>query len=153
MPEIRFTAKLVRSEGWLCLNLPKAASKKLGSRARVPVAGKINGFPIRTSAFPVAGETHMILVNKDMQRGADAGEGDTVAVILSVDTKPRIVKVPPDLRKALEESPAAEAAFEELSYSHRREYARWIEDAKKDETRARRIEKAVAMLSRRTKTP
>ena len=152
MPEMRFTAKLVRSEGWLCLYLPRAASRKLGSRARVPVVGMINGFHIRTSAFPVAGKTHMILVNKEMQKGACVGEGDSVAVAIMVDTKPRTVLVPADLKKAISRSAAANAAFDRLSYSHRKEYVRWIEEAKKEETRARRIAKAVTMLSAGTKT-
>ncbi len=151
MPEIRFTAKLVRSEGWLCINMPKAASKKLGSIARVPVVGKINGFPIRTSAFPVAGETHMILVNKEMQRGANVGSGDTVAVSIEVDTQKRTVSIPKDLAKAMAKKPAVKAAFEKLSYSHRKEYVRWIDDAKKEETRARRIEKAVSMMSEKAR--
>ncbi len=153
MSKIQFTTKLVLSEGWVCLNLPKYASGKLGSRGRVPITGSINGFPIRTSAFPVAGRTHMILVNKDMQQGANVGAGDRVNVVIEVDTKPRTVKVPADVKKALARSPAAKAAFEKLSYTHRKEYVRWIEDAKKDETRARRIQKAVATLSRRTRTP
>lgn len=152
MPKIEFTAKLVPAEGWVCLNFPKSASKRLRSVSRVPVTGTINGFPFRTSAFPKEG-THFLLVNKDMQRIANVGAGDRVKVVLKVDTKPRIIELPPELKKALSKSPAAKKAFDRLSYSHKREYVRWIEAARKEETRSRRIEEAIEMLSKGTKTP
>ena len=151
--KIEFRTKLVRGEGWVCLNFPPSADKKLTVKGRVPVTGTINGFPIRTSAFFMGGKTHMILVNKEMQTGARVGAGDTVAVSIEVDTRPRTISVPPDLRKAIAKSAAAKAAFDKLSYTHRKEYVRWIEEAKKGETRSRRIGKAVAMLSKGTKTP
>jgi hypothetical protein len=123
-----------------------AASRKLGTRARVQVAGTINGFPIRTSAFPMGGNTHMILVNKEMQKTAQIGAGNRVKVVIEVDEKPRVLTIPPDFKGALTKSPASRDAFEKMSYSHKREYVRWIEKAKKEETRARRIEKVVEML-------
>jgi len=146
MSKIEFVTKLVQSEGWVCLNFPVAASRKLGTRARVPVIGTINGFPMRTSAFPMGGNTHMILVNKEMQKTAQVGAGDSVKVVIEIDVKPRVLTIPPDLKSALARSPVSRDAFERLSYSHRREYLRWIEEAKKNETRAKRIEKAVQML-------
>jgi len=153
MARIEFRTKLVQAEGWVCLNFPESASKKLGAKGRVPVVGTINGFPIRTSAFAMGGKTHMILVNREIQGGANIGAGDTVAVSVEVDTKPRTISVPPDLKKAIARSATAKAAFDKLSHTHRKEYVRWIEEAKRAETRIRRIEKAVAMLSKSTKTP
>jgi len=153
MARIEFRTKLVQSEGWVCLNFPASADKKLGAKGRVPVVGTINGFPIGTSAFAMGGKTHMILVNKEIQGGANIGAGDIVAVSIEVDIKPRTISVPPYIEKAIARSAKAKAAFDKLSYTHRKEYVRWIEEAKKDETRMRRIEKAVAMLSKSTKTP
>jgi uncharacterized protein YdeI (YjbR/CyaY-like superfamily) len=69
-----------------------------------------------------------------------------VEVALDLDREPRTVEVPPPLAAALEKDSEARAAFEGLSYTHRNEYARWIAEAKGEETRARRVEKAVAML-------
>jgi len=60
--------------------------------------------------------------------------------------RPPIVP-PDDFRRAMEENGVALEIFEKLAYTHRKEYVRWIEEAKKPETRARRIEKAVAMIA------
>jgi uncharacterized protein YdeI (YjbR/CyaY-like superfamily) len=57
--------------------------------------------------------------------------------------------VPPALEQALDADPDARDAFERLAPSHRREYAQWIEEAKQDETRARRVEKTLGMLRER----
>jgi len=62
-----------------------------------------------------------------------------VRVSIELDTEPRTVTVPDDLRSALADDDAAREAFEKLSYTHRREYVEWIEEAKRPDTRARRI--------------
>jgi uncharacterized protein YdeI (YjbR/CyaY-like superfamily) len=64
---------------------------------------------------------------------------DRVRVTMELDTEPRTVRVPPDLRAALREDADARASFAKLSYTHRREYVDWIEEAKRPETRARRV--------------
>ena len=87
-----------------------------------------------------------MFVNKDMQRGAEVGVGDRVEVTLEVDTSPRILKVPEDFNKILLEHPKAREAFESLPYSHKKEYVDWIEEAKKPQTRARRIEQTLGKL-------
>ena len=75
--------------------------------------------------------------------------GDTVDVTVELDTEVREVAVPPDFAKALRAAPAARAAFEAMSYSHQQRWVLSIEDAKTDETRRRRIDKAVTELSAR----
>jgi uncharacterized protein YdeI (YjbR/CyaY-like superfamily) len=106
----------------------------------------MNGFPFRSSLFPNGDGTHHMMVNKAMKTGAQAQAGDTVRVVLEPDTAPRTVETPPDLVAALATSPDAQARYEQLAYSHKKEYVEWIESAKKDETRARRVEQAVAMV-------
>ena len=64
--------------------------------------------------------------------------GDDVTVSVETDDTPRVVDVPPELTAALAENPAAGAAFAALSPSHRREYAQWVGDGKRAETRVRR---------------
>jgi uncharacterized protein YdeI (YjbR/CyaY-like superfamily) len=81
---------------------------------------------------------------------ADAGgvgPGDKVTVVLEPDTAPRTVDVPADLKKALKTNPRAQASWDRYSYTHRKEFANWITEAKKPETRARRLEKAIEMLA------
>ena len=74
--------------------------------------------------------------------------GDSVDVRLELDTAPREVDVPEALATALAADDKARATFEKLAYTHRKEFARWIEEAKRDETRERRVAKTVEMLRR-----
>ena len=62
------------------------------------------------------------------------------------DTEPREITVPHDMRKALKSDPQAEAFFKQLSYTHQKEYVRWIEEAKRDQTRQGRIGQAIKLL-------
>ncbi len=85
-----------------------------------------------------------ILHSKADQAGAEVG--DTVRVTLEQDTAPRTVDAPPDLKSALADGGVASSAFDGMSYSHQKEYVEWIESAKRPETRARRVAKAVSMI-------
>lgn len=148
---IEFDAKLIArgpKGAWVFLDFPGAASKKLPSRGRVAVRGTMNGFAFRISAFPTGDGTHQIAVNKALQAGANAGPGDRVHVVLEADTGPRIVNVPPDLRKGLASVPKARENFANLSYGHRKAYVDWITEAKQPETRERRLRKAIERLSK-----
>jgi uncharacterized protein YdeI (YjbR/CyaY-like superfamily) len=84
---------------------------------------------------------------KAMQDATKSGVGDTVSVVMEQDTAPRTVTVPADLRKALAKPPAQTKVFAALSYSHQKEYVDWVEQAKKPETRANRIEKVITLLA------
>ena len=104
MAKITFAAPLKAlgpKNAWVFLWFPNSASAKLGTRSRVPVTGTINGFPFRTSAFPSGTGTHVLSVNKAMQRGANAAAGDWVRIVVEVDSAPRVVEVPADLRRAI----------------------------------------------------
>ncbi|USG68240.1 YdeI/OmpD-associated family protein [Brevibacillus ruminantium] len=74
----------------------------------------------------------------------------------SGETKPaadRVVIVPDDLQAALVQSPQAQTFFEGLSYTNRKEYVRWVTDAKREETRLSRIQKTVERLESHLKNP
>lgn len=151
MPSIEFEAKLVArgpKGAWVFLDFPVKASQQLGSRGRVPVVGTMNGHAFRISAFPTGDGTHQIAVSKALQAGAKAKPGDRVRVVLAVDTGPRTVNAPVDLTRALSRSAKAGRNYEALSYGHKKAYVDWIVEAKKPETRARRIREAVKRLSR-----
>ena len=66
--------------------------------------------------------------------------------MLELDEAPREVEVPPALAAALDTDPAAKAAFDALAFTHRKEYARWIDEAKRDDTRERRVAQALEMI-------
>jgi uncharacterized protein YdeI (YjbR/CyaY-like superfamily) len=88
----------------------------------------------------------LVGLSRAVREAAGVEAGDTTTLELELDTEPREVDVPAALTAALEEAPEARAAFEGMAFTHRKEYARWIEEAKREETRERRVEQAVEML-------
>lgn len=128
------------------ITIPFDVQKTYGTRARVPVRGTINGFPYRGSIFPMGGK-YIFVVNKELRTNAKVKGGDQITVTMERDEEPRIITPPADLARALKANRAAQAAWDKLSYTHQKEHARAVEDAKRPETRVRRIEKAIAELS------
>jgi hypothetical protein len=107
-------------------------------RARPPVLVTIRDHTWRTTPGVYDGVGH-IVVNRSVKAATGVDAPERVRVTMEVDTKPRTVTVPPDLAEALADDAAAKAAFGSLSFTHRREYVEWIEEAKRPETRERRI--------------
>lgn len=95
----------------------------------------------------MGGERAMLLCRKDILAELTKGPGDVVRVRVTLDLAPREAEIPEALAGALDASPEAKAAWEQLSPSCRREYARWIASAKRDETRAARVQKAIARVA------
>jgi len=144
-----FEALLVRPEGvgtWTFLSLPIEVSGAFGSKGQVRVKGTINGYPFRSTALPMGDGTHYLVVGKDIRDHIHAAQGDTVKVVLELDTEERQVSLPDDLLQALNDQPRASEAFNNLTYSHQKEYVKWISNAKQAETRQRRIEKAITLI-------
>jgi hypothetical protein len=112
--------------------------KEAFGRARPPVKVTIRGHTWRTTPGVYDGIGH-IVVNRGVKAATGVDAGDRVRIEMDVDTEPRTVRIPADLREALARDSFAKAAFAKLSYTHRREYVEWIEEAKRPETRARRI--------------
>lgn len=121
-------------------------------KARAPIRGTVNGAPFR-STVAIYGSVGYLGVTKALRQAAGAGIGDEVDVEVELDDAPREVDVPPELAAVLERDRQAARAFESLSYTHRREYARWIAEAKRAETKQRRVEKAAEMLRSGVRTP
>jgi hypothetical protein len=128
--------------------VPRSVMKLFGRRIRVPVRVSVNGVSWRTTIADM-GAGPMIGVTAATRKAAGIERGDSVAFSIEVDTLERTVEVPADLAKAM--TKAQRSAFDAMSYTHRKEYAQWIEAAKKTETRQRRIEKARAKLDERVK--
>ena len=126
--------------------------RALWGEARPPVRGTVNGVPFRSRLAVYGGETMLGLTNA-FRASAGIAEGDEVEVVIERDDAPREVEVPPALQAALDGDAVARAAFEGLSFTHRREYANWIAEAKREETRSRRAGRAIEMLREGTKTP
>ena len=85
-------------------------------------------------------------LNRAVREAAGVESGDIVEVAIELDQAPREVEVPKALADALAEDAQAIASFEYLSYTHRKEYARWIGEARSEETRQRRVAQALERL-------
>jgi hypothetical protein len=142
-----FMPKANQKTGSWTLILPKNASAKLPSRGRTMVEGTINSFPFRAALEPNAKGSHWLRVNKTMRDGAGADAVETVAVEIARAGEETEMRVPMDLRKALEAAPLAQAGWEDITPLARRDWIFSISSAKQPETRRRRIEKACDMLA------
>ena len=92
------------------------------------------------------GGEFLLGLRREVRTGAGVEAGEEVTVTIALDVAPREVDVPAALAQALEGDAAAKANFDALAFTHRNEFARWIAEAKKDETRERRVAQALQML-------
>lgn len=151
---LRFKADIVAgSEGATAsstvFNVPTIVGKKLGSMETVE--GTINGHPFRAALERDAAGSRYVRVNRAMSAGARARAGDTVELaILGPEPEP---VMPADLRTAMAASREAKALWNDLTSLGRHDWIRWIESAKKPETRARRVTRTVEQLSSGKRRP
>ena len=117
-------------------------------RKRFPVQATVNGYTWPTTVAPMRGE-YLVGLNREVRAAAGVEAGDVVEVLVELDTEPREVDVPEPLASALAADANARAAFDALSFTHRKEYARWITEAKRTETRDRRVAQALERLHQR----
>ena len=149
----RFRAVLEQSETSTAtaITVPFDAERAFGGRGRIPVRGTINGVEYRSSIFNMGRPSYFMVVNRGMRERGGLSAGETVSVVMERDDEARTVEVPKDLARALRAEPALRAAWEQLSFTHKREHVEAIEGAKRPETRARRIEKALEHLKSKTR--
>jgi hypothetical protein len=146
MGSLRLTAMLVPRGPAAAVVLDDDQVAAVGEGAkRFPVVATVNGYTWRTTVTRMRGE-FLLGLNRAVRKEARVEAGDTVKVELELDNAPREVEVPEALADRLVGDPAARAAFDALAYTHRKEYARWIEEAKRDVTRQRRVTQALQML-------
>jgi hypothetical protein len=144
----KFKATLNAVEGGaLAIEIPFDVKSEFG-KARLPVRISLEGYSFRTTVA-VYGGRYLVALRREHREAAGVVDGQVVSITFEPDTDARVVETPPDLASALgkAKNKKAKAAWEKLSYSHQKEHAEAIEDAKKPETRARRIEKTIAMLT------
>lgn len=126
-------------------HVPPEVMEALGPKKRVAVRVTVNGYTYRSTVAPMGGR-FLLPLNRENRAAAGVAAGDRVQVTIERDEAPRAVAVPGDLAAALATEEAASETFTGLSYSHQREYVEWIEQAKRPETRARRVAQAIARL-------
>lgn len=126
--------------------------KSLFGAARPKVVATVKNVTWRTTVAVYAGKSYIGL-RKEIFAKSDARIGETVAVTLEADTAPRVVRAPAALSTAMKRSKTARAGWNRMSYSHKKEWAAAIADAKKPETRARRVQQAIEALEARARKP
>lgn len=118
--------------------------KEVWGAVRVPVVVRIGSYAYRSTIAKMGGR-HLIPLAREHREAAGVAAGDEVEVTLTRDTRERTVDVPADLAASLDDA-ALRDAFDALAFTHRKEHVRAIEDAKKPETRARRIGKVIEAI-------
>ena len=152
---IEFSAELKKDSDSLMLHIdfPYDVKSLFGTRGNVKVKVTYDDVPHRGLLTNMGGACHFLGINKELRAKIGKGPGEKVRVRLERDTEERIVEVPDDLAALFTAHPEARARYEKLSYTHRKEYVRWIEEAKKTETRLNRLNKTVEMLLTGKKNP
>ena len=139
----RFDATLeLTSETATAVEVPVDVPAVFGVK-RPPVRGTINGTPFRSTIAVYSGR-YYLGINRRLRDEAGVAAGEKVVIELDRDDEPRVFDLPVEIEKAL--TVRARSTFDALPYTHQREYVEWITEAKRDETRERRLAKMVEML-------
>lgn len=147
MPSRKYKTTIVR-DGSMCFIPVPFDPKTVFGKVRAPVKVTLNGYTYRSTIAAMGGTT-CIPLRKSNREAAGLDGGETLDVRLDLDEEPREVTPPPDLVTALRGAPPAWERWQELSFSHQREYVQALEEAKKPETRARRLESTVRTIAAR----
>jgi hypothetical protein len=144
---MKFKAKLeLNGKTATGLEVPAKVVEALNAGKRPAVSVTLNGRHTYRSTIASMDGRFMLPVSAEVRAAAGVAAGDTIEVTLALDTAPRVVEVPADLRAALAKNEAARRVFEALSYSNQRRHVLALEAAKTAETRQRRVAKIVAEL-------
>src|ERR1700754_4314011 len=137
MPSKTYVTEVFR-DGSMCYIPVPFDPKPVFGKVRAPVVVTLNGYTYRSTIAQMGGVT-CIPLRKSNREAAGLEGGETVTIQLDLDSAPREVDPPADLAKALKAAPPAWDRWQEMSYTHQREWAEAVEEAKKPETRVKRI--------------
>jgi hypothetical protein len=153
MKKYKFKAKIQEGDGGgAFIFFPFDVQKEFGTKGKIPIDVTFDGVPDKGSLIRYGYPQHLAGVPKAIREEIRKQPGDHVEVVVWKDDTPRTVDIPEEFQKRLEKEKLL-AFFETLSNTHRKEYVRWITEAKKEETRKARFEKAIALLKKKVKTP
>lgn len=148
MKKIKFKTEILRNGNMdaTYVLFPYDTKELFGTGGRVKVKAMFDGIPYRGSLAPMGLCNHVLILTKDVRSKTGKKAGDVIEVVIEQDNEERTVEAPKDFFKELKKARLAEF-FEKMSYTHRKEYVNSVTEAVKPETRARRISKAVEMIS------
>lgn len=113
---------------------------------RVKVLATFDGVPYRGSVVKMGG-CYMLGITQEIRKKIGKGFGDTVSVAIQKDEEERIIEIPEDFARILSTDQKAKVTYDQLSFTAKKEYVKWITEAKREETRQDRIKKAMERLS------
>ena len=142
---MKFKATILQTGNNTGIPVTEEILEKLGGGKKPLVVVTINGYSYR-SAVGKMGDKYMISLSAENRKNANVKGGDTVEVSLVLDIEPRVIEVPKDLQKALDNSKTAKIIFEKLAPSKKKAMVLSITESKTEETRLRRIAKAIETL-------
>ena len=141
-----FTAVILKAGGGgAFVEVPFDVEEAFGAK-RPRVRAVIEGVPYRGILSRMGTERHLLVILKEIRETVGKTFGDEVKITVELDEEPLVIEVPDDLQKAFKAEKEAKTFFDQLAYTHRREYVMWINEAKREETRQRRIVKMIGML-------
>ena len=146
---VTFQGKLTptpRGGGGCLVPVPRDVAAKLGLKGMPKINAVIAGQTYRGSLMPMGDGTYCLGVLKSIQEAAGVGFGDSVSVSIEIDSAPRVIDPPADLARAIAGDKGMAASWDTLSYTSKKEMARSLEEAKKPETRERRLAAALEKL-------
>jgi bifunctional DNA-binding transcriptional regulator/antitoxin component of YhaV-PrlF toxin-antitoxin module len=146
MKRYKFSAIIQRSSGWGAFVIfPYDVPTEFGIKGRVPVQAKLGKLPYTGSLMTCGTPYHLLAVPKDIREKLGKEPGDPIAIEVWKDDAPRTVEMPPEFLKLLKKEKLL-SKFETLSMTRRKEYRNWLTTAKREETRLRRLDKAIEVL-------
>jgi hypothetical protein len=153
MKKYKFNAKIQQGDGGGAYVLfPFDTEKEFATKGKVPVKSTFDGVPYTGSLIKYGNPQHMLGMLKAIREQIGKTLGDSVEVVVWKDEDARTVAMPAQFEKMLRKQGLL-AAFEKLSFTHRKEYCRLLTEAKREETRSKRLEKAIEMMKKGISTP
>jgi hypothetical protein len=141
-----FTATILNAGGGgAYVEVPFDVEAAFGSK-KPRVKATFEGVSYRGILTRMGTEHHVLIILKEIREKIGKTFGDEVNITVELDTEPRVIELPSELKKVFRTEKEAKAFFDKLSYTHQREYVMWINEAKREETRQSRILKTVEML-------
>jgi hypothetical protein len=147
--EIQFTAIIKQNEeiNAAFVEFPFSTEKLFGKKGQVRIKATFdNAIEYRGSLAKMKSDCHILGLTQDIRKQLGKTFGDEVSVSIIEDGEERIVEIAKDIAVIFDENPTAKELFNKMSYTHRKEYIRWIEEAKKPETREKRKVKMIEMI-------
>lgn len=143
---MKFKTKIVQIGNNTGINVPEEIIEKLAAGKKPPVVVTLNKYTYR-STVAVMGGKFMISLSAENRKNANVKGGDELDITIALDTEPRTVELPSDFKIALDNDKQAKIVFDKLSPSRKKAIVVSINDAKTEETKIKRTEKAVKDLT------